>query len=206
MVIRRAAVFFVVQLTKAGEINVNIDFISNIVQNSDFSSFRTIATKFLHSIGYVSAAFSDGSYDGGKDFYLHNDPIKGVSVGIQISVEKNWQEKLRKDAAKLKAKSNTTIMLFVSSRRIPLDTFEQVSRKILQDIGISVTRYDNQAIASEFIRTDTINDLYEIFGIPITAATTGPSTLSPKQEAVSALMLFGASAGDLRNEMFESII
>lgn len=185
---------------------MNIDSISNAVKSTDFSSFRTIATKFLHSIGYVSASFSDGSYDGGKDFYFHTEPVKGISIGIQISIEKNWQGKLKKDVEKAKGKYAINAMIFVSSRRIPLDTFEEFSRKILQELGVSVTRYDNQAIATEFIRTNRVIELYTLAGVDASSAHMEPRGVTAKHEAASALVMFGTSAEDLRSEMFQSII
>jgi hypothetical protein len=83
---------------------MNIDSITRLIEASDVADFRTLSAQFLPMIGLEKADFCDGSYDGGKDFTII-ETVKGIKIGIQLSVEKNWRKKIKSDAIKTKKTS-----------------------------------------------------------------------------------------------------
>jgi len=86
---------------------------------------------FLELIGFSSAQFCDGPYDGGKDFYIDENKVGGLKIAFQISTESDWRKKLKKDAAKVNREFETNLLYFISSRRIPESSFEEVKTEIL---------------------------------------------------------------------------
>ena len=186
---------------------MNIDFLSNIVESSDVSTFRTIASVFLRSVGYPKAFLSDGPYDGGSDFFVHKDPATGIETAFQLSIEKDWKKKLQQDIRK--AKTNypaISAFVFMSKRRIPLHSIQKVNTSLVQSIGLSATHYDNQAIATEFIERNLVPKLYDLVGIQLTPEGPPKSLASPKSEATAALLLFSSDSGDFRSEMLENLL
>ena len=69
---------------------MNIDSISNLIETSDISSFRTISLLFLDMIGFSSVHFCDGPYDGGKDFYIYHDKDKDIKQSISKESDINY--------------------------------------------------------------------------------------------------------------------
>ena len=186
---------------------MNIDFLSNIVESADVSTFRTIASVFLRSVGYPKAFLSDGPYDGGSDFFVHKDPATGIETAFQLSIEKDWKKKLLQDIRKAKTNYPTiSAFVFMSKRRIPLHSIQKVNTTLVQSIGLSATHYDNQAVATEFIEKNLVPKLYELVGIQLTQEDPPKSFASPKSEATAALLLFSSDSGNFRSEMLENLL
>lgn len=185
---------------------MNIDYLANLIESSDVSTFRTLATHFLRSLGYSRGFFSDGPYDGGVDFFIHQDKTAGVVTGFQLSVESKWKVKLEKEIKKCKANfPEMKSFVFVSKRRIPLHSIRKLNTSLIQSCGIAATHYDNQAIATEFIDKNLVGKLYEALGIA-PPPTPPKAFVTPKAEAASALLLFGTEAGDFRAEMTQNLV
>ena len=185
---------------------MNIDYLANLIQSSDVSTFRTLATLFLRSVGYSRGFFSDGPYDGGVDFFVHHDKEAGVLTAFQLSIESKWRVKLESDLKK--AKSNypeIKSFVFLSNRRIPLHSIQKLNTILIQRHGIAATHYDNQAIATEFIDKNLIGKLYDALGI-IPPPAPPKALTTPKVEAASALLLFGTDTDNFRSEMTENLV
>ena len=185
---------------------MNIDHLSNLIEGSDVTTFRTIASIFLRSIGYPKAFLCDGPYDGGADFFVYSDPKTGIETAFQLSIEKNWRKKLVAEIKKTTTNyPNVKAFIFVSKRRIPLRSFQTENTKLIQSAGLGATHYDCQAIATEILDKNLIQKIYEILGIkPVTPP---PSEfVSPLIEASTSLLLFGVESGDFRSEMFNQLI
>ncbi|ARU28483.1 hypothetical protein [Cellvibrio sp. PSBB006] len=186
---------------------MNIETLARIIEGADISVFRSIAAILTPLIGLQDVDYCDGPYDGGKDFTLATMPANGVKIGIQISVEKGWQAKLEKDAAKLKSNFDSNVMYFISSRRIPEGSFEKVKESVFSKLGVTVNKYDNQAIATRLINYNKVNEALALMGIQVDHDHASQSKyLGPKNEAVSSLLLFDADSKDLRQRFFQSII
>lgn len=186
---------------------MNIESLARLIESADPSVFRTIANTFLSFIGLVSADYCDGPYDGGKDFAVIDNKVQNLKVAVQISVEKDWQKKIIGDSKKVAGNFGTNIMYFISSRRIPEASFQDIKEEILQDYGLSVTRYDNQAIASRFIKKGKVRELFTILGYNLDEVSRGLNKyLGPKNEAISAFLLFGKETKKFRAEMFDAVV
>ncbi|ALU44570.1 hypothetical protein [Pseudoalteromonas rubra] len=182
---------------------MNIESLSRLIEAADVSVFRSIATIIMPLFKLPNADYCDGPYDGGHDFKIVNMP-NGTEVGIQISVEKKWEPKLRSDAKKLKHTSDVDIMYFFSSRRIPEGSYKEVEEDIFTEHAVTVRKYDCQAIASRLVKHDKVSEVLVLFGIKITKPE--QKYLTPKNEAVSSLLLFDQKTKDLRQRFFQSII
>jgi hypothetical protein len=62
---------------------------------------------------------ADGPNDGGTDIRVYSLPPNPVRIGVQVSVEKDWKEKIEANAAKVNKKLGLECLRFISSRRIP---------------------------------------------------------------------------------------
>lgn len=186
---------------------MNIETFARLIEAADVSVFRSLAAMVIPLIGLGDADYCDGPYDGGKDFNLAVMPASGVNIGIQISVEKKWESKLKSDAVKLKKNYSTNVMYFLSSRRIPEGSYAPVKEDIFLQHGVTINKYDNQAIATRLINSNKVNDALVLMGINLTSSVQSQSKyLGPKNEAVSSLLLFDQNTKDLRQRFFQSII
>ncbi|MDM8551587.1 hypothetical protein QUF72_15985 [Desulfobacterales bacterium HSG2] len=186
---------------------MNIDSIANLIQASDVSTFRTLALQFLNLVGYSSVHLCDGPYDGGKELKIYEDETKGLRLVVQISVEKDWRKKIEKEIHKIRANYNANHIIFVSSRRVPERSFQGFSNEILLKTGVYVIRYDNQAISSEFVKKDRVDELLDILGIKDTGHSRGKEKyFSPKHEAIASVLIFGEQTKAFRDSIFDSLI
>ncbi|CAI0721942.1 hypothetical protein [Serratia proteamaculans] len=186
---------------------MNIETFARLIEATDVSVFRSIAAIVVPLIGLGDADYCDGPYDGGKDFNLAVMPASGVNIGIQISVEKKWQNKINSDAIKLKKNYDTNIMYFLSSRRIPEGTYATIKEEIFLKHGVTINKYDSQAIATRLINHNKVKDALLLMGVNVGPATEKQKEyLGPKNEAVSSLLLFDQKTKDLRQRFFQSII
>ncbi|KAA8698229.1 hypothetical protein [Pseudomonas proteolytica] len=186
---------------------MNIESLTRLIESVNVTDLRTLCAHFLPEIGLPSAVFSDGPYDGGKDYAIYDDPIKGVKIGIQLSVETKWKKKVHADASKTKNNYNTNLMYFFSSRRIPDGSFEKERTNILSKLGVTVIKYDCQAIATKFIQANKVSILLKALNIEIPAPTdTIKKYLGAKNEAISSLLMFDTDAQDFRVGLYDSIV
>ncbi|MBK3452343.1 hypothetical protein [Pseudomonas sp. MF6754] len=186
---------------------MNIESLSRLVESVNVTDLRTLCAEFLPLLGLPSAVFSDGPYDGGKDYAIYDDAIRGVKIGIQLSVESKWKKKVQSDALKTKKKYQTNLMYFISSRRIPDGSFEEERNEIFSQHGVTVLKFDSQAIATKFIQSNKVGKLLEILGIKVDSPPeVVRKYLGAKNEAVSSLLLFDNDAQDFRAGLYDSIV
>lgn len=188
---------------------MNLDAVARLIEGSSFTEFRTICNKFLQLIGLQSATYCDGPYDGGTDFSLEKQGE--LRPAVQISVESDWRKKIQKDVQKLKTKYNSNLVYFLSSRRIPEGSFEEVKGSILNAEQVVVVRHDNQAMATVFIKEGEVEFLLNILGIDVGQLVRGNQGKlgkykGPSSEVVSSFLIFGDEAKDLRKHVFGSLI
>lgn len=185
---------------------MNIDSVARLIESAPVQEFRTLSALLLDLIGLSSVAYCDGPYDGGKDFFISNNPA-GVDVAIQISVERNWRQKLEKDAKKVRTKYSSSILYFISSKRIPEVTFNEVRQSLLSSLGVSVIRYDCQTIASEVIKRNKVAELLEIFGVHVEKPDSKVKRFfGAKNEAIASLIVFGADVKEFRKGIIDSVV
>lgn len=156
--------------------------------------------------GYADASISDGPYDGGADLRLLTVPNNPLPIIVQTSVEKNWRKKIQDDAVKARKILKAEHMIFISSRRVPEATFLPVQAELVRKTGVSVTRIDNQAIASLVIARQALPEVLQLFDLP---TTTSPRTTTPthrKHDAAFAYAFFAPDVSAFREAIRERCI
>ncbi len=182
---------------------VRFETMCNLIEAATPLQLRSLAQLVLRLQGYADVWISDGPYDGGADLRLLQVPGTPLPIIVQTSVEKKWQKKLREDAAKAKAKLKLDRMIFISSRRIPEATFLTVQAELIRTTGVSVSRIDNQAIASLVIEKQAMLEALEILDIP---AAIGPKAIAPtdrRYDAAFAYAFFAPDAAAFREAIRE---
>lgn len=183
---------------------MNIDSLATLVGSADIATLRTVAVKYLPFIGLDSSFFSDGPYDGGLDFSIRTQRVSGQVIGIQLSVEKkNWAAKVESDVEKAQRVHKVSTLYFVTSIRIPEASWAGVYADIVKATGVNVLKFDGQAIATEFIRNNAVHELLSLFGV-VYPVPKIDERLSPQNEAVAALLVFGSDSRDFLNGMIDS--
>lgn len=185
---------------------MNVDSLARLIESADIATLRTIAVDFLPLMGFDDAFFSDGPYDGGLDFVVRTQRVNGQRIGFQLSVEKDWRKKIKGDADKAKIKHETNSLYFISTRRIPEGSWVSVQAGVAKETGVNIFKYDNQVMATVFIRTNSVARLLEIFEIPMQDDKNEIEFLVPKNEAIASLLVFGSDAKDFRESMIDSMI
>ena len=165
---------------------MNIEVLSRLIEAADVSVFRSLTVILMPLIGLGDADYCDGPYDGGKDFTLAKMSATGIKIGIQVSIEKKWENKIKSDAIKLQNKYNVNYMYFLSSRRIPEGTYEGIKNEIFSNYGITVIKYDCQAIATKLINGNKVSNALALMGMKNdTIPEEHKKYLGPKNEAIS---------------------
>lgn len=182
---------------------MRFETLCNLIEAATPDQLRSLSQLVLRLQGYAEAWISDGPYDGGADLRLLNLPGAPLPLIVQTSVEKNWQNKLRGDAAKAKSKLKLERMIFISSRRIPEATFLSVQAELIRTTGVSVTRIDNQSIASLVITHQALPEALKLLDLPVT--TTVPSNVPTdrRYDAAFAYAFFAPGATAFRQTIRE---
>ncbi|MDN8663727.1 hypothetical protein [Stenotrophomonas indicatrix] len=185
---------------------MNIDSLANLIGAADIATLRTVAVKYLPFIGLDSTFFSDGPYDGGLDFAIRTQRVSGQVIGIQLSVEKKkWARKVEADVQKAQKVHQVSTLYFVTSIRIPEASWAGVHAGIVKSTGVNVLKFDGPAIATEFIRNNAVNELLSHFGLASLAPKID-ERLSPQNEAIAALLVFGSDSRDFLSGMIDSVV
>lgn len=185
-----------------------LDMLVHLIENTDSSTFRELVLDYLSTHGYVTPRLTDGPYDGGQDFAIFQIPPRQTPVAVQTTVQKKgWESKLKADAAKALAAFKIEHMLFFSSRRIEETDFSLIATDILGRLGVHVTRFDSQSLASAYFTEHRTTRLLEILNIP--GDTARPETapqLSVKEEAAFSFAFFGRDPNSFRAAVVEGAL
>jgi hypothetical protein len=182
---------------------MRFETLCNLIESATPAQLRSLAQLVLQLQGYSDVWISDGPYDGGTDLRLLTVPGNPLPIAVATSVERDWQKKIRQDAATIKTKLKLDRMIFIGSRRIPEDTFLSVQADIIRTSDVSVTRIDNQAIASLVTSKQALPAALEIFDLP---ATGGPRSTAPtdrRHDAAFAYAFFAPDAAAFRGAIRE---
>lgn len=182
---------------------MRFETLCNLVEAATPDQLRTLARLVLRLQGYAEALISDGPYDGGADLRLLTVRGDTLPLIVQTSVEKNWQNKLRGDAAKARTKLKLERMIFISSRRIPEATFLSVQAELIRTTGVSVTRIDNQSIASLIITHQALPEAMELLDISVTTTAPPAAPTDRRHDAAFAYAFFAPDATAFREAIRE---
>lgn len=126
-----------------------------------------------------------------------------MPLAVALSIESDWQKKLRDDASKVKRKLGVQRVLFISARRIPEGTFRSLQTELNDKLGIHVDRIDQQGIADLVMDSDSLAKLLAILDIDV---DTGPQALEPadrRRDAAYAYAFFSPAVHSFREVVRE---
>lgn len=187
---------------------MKLESLSRLIESADDQAFREIARICLAARG-LAPSLTDGPNDGGGDFalYLNVGAVEPAPIAVQVSVEKNWKSKIRKDAIKIKSNLKITDMLYISSRRLPDAEFIGIQDELRQTQGIRVQKMDSQSIASLTLNRALIPQVLQAMGISLPAPSSGPRLRHDLRKDVAyAFAFFGADAQSFRVAALERAV
>lgn len=179
---------------------MKLESLSRLIASADYQAFREIARICLAARG-LSPSLTDGPNDGGGDFalYLSSNAIEPAPIAVQVSVEKDWRSKLRKDAQKIKTKLKVTDLLYISSRRLPDAEFIGISDELRKNHGIRAQKMDSQSIASLTLDRGLIPQVLQAMGISLPPPSSKPFRRPDLRKDVAyAFAFFGTDAQSFR--------
>ncbi len=165
------------------------------IQNVEEKRFYDVAIMYLTRQGYRDLSIVDASGDGGRDVICSRDDLR-----IQLSVRKDWENKINEEAANA-LRAGKRHLIYVTNRAISPQA-EQSFRdsKFNRKGEVDVSIHDLNVNATALAQPGTIRRSYEMLGMapdPIISAT-------PKEIAISTVLLFGREAKELRDNIFEA--
>lgn len=165
------------------------------IKDLEEKKFYDIALLFLAAKGYQHLAIVDGSGDGGRDVTCSWEHIR-----IQLSVQKNWESKINKeaDAAKQAGRKH---FIYVTNRRIRDVERETFIQSKYKEVGVvELTVFDLDSVATTLSLPGRIEAAYELLGFVVNKKLTA----TPKEIALSNTLLFSKEAKELRDNALES--
>src|SRR5688572_24110086 len=109
---------------------VQHETLSRLIEAASPEQMKAIARLALKLSGYVGSRISDGPYDGGTDLVVEGASGNELPLAVAVSVERDWEKKLRKDADTASRKLGIRQLMFISSRRIPEGSFRPVQTEL----------------------------------------------------------------------------
>lgn len=169
--------------------------LKNAIQNLEEKVFYGIALMYLEQLGYRELRISDGPGDGGRDVTCSREDLR-----IQLSVRKDWDKKINEEAAAAR-QHNKRHLIYVTNRFISPDAEQEFREgKYTQKGEVDLTIADLRRIATTLARPGVIRRAYELLGMSIP----NELTASPKEIAISTVLLFSKEAHELRDEVIEA--
>ncbi len=150
---------------------------------------------YLEQLGYRELRISDGPGDGGRDVTCSRDDLQ-----IQLSVRKDWDKKINEEADGARQR-NRRHLIYVTNRFISPDAEQEFREgKYTQKGEVDLTIADLRRISTTLARPGVIRRAYEMLGMGIP----NELTATPKEIAISTILLFSNEAHELRNEVIEA--
>lgn len=174
-----------------------IPTLKRAIQALEEKGFYDIALLFLSAHGYKDLSVVDGTGDGGRDVTCSLKDLR-----IQLSVRKDWLKKAN-DESKLTKNAGKSHFIYVTNRPIsPAEQTEFQTKKHVNRGDVVVTIYDLNAISTTLAQSGVIHRAYELLGMNVD----GKLQATPKEIALSTLLLFSPEAKELRANIVEANI
>lgn len=165
------------------------------IQSLEEKKFYDIAITFLNCEGYKEISIVDGSGDGGRDVVCSRQDLR-----IQLSVRKDWAQKINDEAA-LTKKEGKRHIIYITNRPIrESEKAEFLASKYKLKGEIDLTIIDLNRISTALSHPGVIQRAYAQLGMIVDKKVSA----SPKEIAISNLLLFSTEAKDLRENVIES--
>jgi hypothetical protein len=183
---------------------MKLDSLVKVVGAADPSAFREIALLCLDKRGF-QPSLVDGPHDGGADFLTYALPPSTANFAVQVSVEKNWEKKLRADASKARTRLGADNLLFISSRVITPPLFQEIADDLLRTVKIQVQKMDAKDIASLAERRGFTHEVLAKLDIAVAAVAPRPFQRPDlRQDLAYACAFFGTEAQAFRETVIEN--
>ncbi len=169
--------------------------IKTAIQNLEEKRFYSVALMYLEQLGYKELNVVDGTGDGGRDVTCSRNDLR-----IQLSVRKDWQNKINEEAANTKS-AGQRHLIYVTNRIInptAEQSFVESNFSYKGEVEISIA--DLRRISTVLTRPGVINRAYELLGMAVPQEIRA----NPKEIAVSSVLMFSAEARELREEIIEA--
>lgn len=159
--------------------------------------FYDVALIFLRAQGYKDLSIVDGSGDGGRDVVSSRTDLR-----IQLSVRRDWERKVNDEAA-LTLTAGRRHLLYITNRVISPDAEADFRAHRYRHAGqVEVTIYELNFISTTLAQAGVIKEAYQTLGISIDHNLTP----TPREVAISSVLLFGVEAQELRERIVEAHI
>lgn len=169
--------------------------LKKIIQGLEEKKFYDIAIMFLDCKGYKDLSIVDGSGDGGRDVICSRTDLR-----IQLSVRKDWKLKINQEAATTLI-SGKRHFIYVTNRQIrEAELTHFLTHDYKQKGEVEITVFDLNKISTTLAMPGIIHKAYERFGVVVNQKISA----TPKEIAISNLLLFSSEAKDLRQNVIES--
>lgn len=159
--------------------------------------FYDIALLYLQANNYQELSIVDGPRDGGRDVICSRKDLH-----IQLSVRKDWQNKINEESDKALARGKSHLM-YITNRLILSDEIDAfTSGKYTNKGSVDISVYDASRISTYLINSDYAEKAFEILGMKQS------KKISATQEemAISTTLIFSNEAKETRENAIESII
>lgn len=143
--------------------------IARLIEGAGPEQLKGVARLALRLSGHASSRITDGPYDGGADLVVQGSSGNVLPLAVAVSVERDWQKKIRKDVEKAHRAPGHPNLLFISSRRIPEGSFRPLQTELRDKLGVHVDRLDQQGIADLVMDHDALAELLAALDITIDA-------------------------------------
>jgi hypothetical protein len=134
-------------------------------------------------------------------------PPSTSAFAVQVSVEKDWEKKLRADASTARRRLGVENLLFISSRVMTPPRFRKVYDDVLGTLGVQVQKMDAQDIASLADEQGFIHEVLRKLGIDVPPAAPKPFQRPElRQDVAYACAFFGTDAQAFRKTVIENAV
>jgi hypothetical protein len=167
------------------------------IQHLEEKHFYGVALMYLTQLGYRELSVVDGPGDGGRDVTCSREDLR-----IQLSVRKDWERKINEEASNT-ANAGFHHLIFVTNRIInPQAEQTFLQSKYNQKGNVDISIHDLRRISTALSQPGVIRQAYEMLGmaVPLTI------TATPKEIALSTVLLFSQEAKELRDEVLQASV
>lgn len=177
--------------------------LTRLIESATPEQLRLIARLVLRLSGYADSRITDGPHDGGADLRVQAADGATLPLAVALSIEHDWQKKLREDVIKARHKLAVPRVLFISSRRIPEGTFRPLQVELHDKFGVHVDRLDQQGIADLVMDNRALPELLRALDIDLSSEPQPTNPADRRREAAFAYAFFSPEVRSFREVIRE---
>lgn len=169
--------------------------LKRLIASVEEKMFYDVSLLFLEAQGYKKLSIVDGAGDGGRDVVCSRSDLR-----IQLSIRRDWQAKVNSEAA-LTLSSGRRHLVYITNRVIsPELEAEFIANGFALAGEVELSIYDLNSVSTTLTHSSLIARAYGTLG----ADPDFNLQPTPREVALSSLLLFGIEAQDLRESVAEA--